>query len=144
MNQGELSQVVLFLIDQTSKIAKQHSQREFDALGMDITVDQWVLLKILQEKPDISQQALASAAHRDPASITRTLVLLEQKKLVTRSVVPDDRRQYTLRLSRQGVSFIEKHMPLIEKLRAIGLQGFTRKDVEQFKSLLLRMQKNYS
>jgi MarR family transcriptional regulator, transcriptional regulator for hemolysin len=144
MIKDELSSVILFVIDQTSKVAKQHSQREFDHLKIGITVEQWVLLKIIQESSELSQSELAEKSHRDPASITRSLDLLEKKRLIKREQIADNRRQHQIELTKEGSYFILQHMPMIENLRSKGLKGFTKSEVEQLKSLLLRIQKNYS
>ena len=54
-----IENVIFFQIERTNKMARQNAQKEFDRLGLGITVDQWVLLKILDEEPDISQNELA-------------------------------------------------------------------------------------
>jgi MarR family transcriptional regulator, transcriptional regulator for hemolysin len=144
MNKARLNDVVLFLIDQTSKVAKQAAQREFDLLHIGITVDQWVLLKMIQEYQELSQAELAERSHRDPASITRTLDLLQKKKLVVREAVAGNRRQYHIRLTKEGNYFILQHLPLVEELRAKALKGFTQKETAQLKDMLQRIQQNYS
>src|SRR5687768_6069159 len=96
---NSLNDVILFIIDQTSKIARQYSQNEFDLLKIDVTVEQWVLLKIIHENEGLSQTVLAEKSHRDPASITRTLDLLEKKRLILRQPIPENRRQYNLKLT---------------------------------------------
>ena len=55
---NDINRVILFQIDQTSKIAKQYSQRELDRRELGITVDQWVLLKIIEESAPLSQKEL--------------------------------------------------------------------------------------
>ena len=44
-----IENIILFQIDKTSKVSKLYSQREFDRLGMGITVEQWILLKFIEE-----------------------------------------------------------------------------------------------
>lgn len=144
MAKEDLNTVILFLIEQTAKIAKQSSQREFDQLEIGITVDQWVLLKIIEQHNELSQTELAIKSHRDPASITRSLDILQQKKLIIRTQVADNRRQYTVTLTKEGRYFILQHMPLISGMRAKSLKGFTKAETEQLKSLLLRIQNNYN
>ncbi|MGL4598654.1 MAG: MarR family transcriptional regulator [Bacteroidia bacterium] len=144
MKRGELNNVVLFLLDQTSKVAKQHAQREFDLLEIGVTVEQWVLLKIIQQAEELSQVELAEQSFRDPASITRSLDLLAKKGLLRREPIENNRRQYKIKLTHEGTYFILQNMPLVEHLRAVGLQDFSKKEIELLKELLLRMQKNYS
>jgi len=140
----DLSKVVLFQIDQTSRFAKQHSQKIMDEHGMGITVDQWVLLKIIHESGPLSQTELARLSVRDPASITRTLDLLQKKELVLRERIPDNRRQYNILLSKVGNAFVKKHMSLIDNLRKQSTNGLSDKEIEQLTTYLKRMQENMS
>jgi MarR family transcriptional regulator, transcriptional regulator for hemolysin len=144
MIDDELGSVLLYVIDETSKVAKQYSQKEFESIKIGVTVDQWVLLKIIQTNTPLSQIELAVKSHRDPASVTRTLDILESKKLIKRAPIPGNRRQYNIQLTKEGNAFILKYMPSIEKQRSKGLYGFSKSEGEQLKSLLLRIQKNYS
>jgi len=137
-----LSQVSLFLIDQTSKLSKHYSQRIFDDLGIDIIVDQWVLLKIIEENIPMSQKELADKSFRDPASITRSMDILEKKEYLSRQRMATDRRQYLICLSKKGKEFIDCNMPLIAEMRSQSLAGFSEEEISTLNSLLLRMQSN--
>lgn len=139
-----LDNIILFLIDQTSKNAKRYSQREFDQRKMGISVDQWVLLKVIEENPGLSQKELADKSIRDGASITRSLDLLEKKKLIKRVEIPDNRRQYQIHLTETGRLFIQEHMQLVNQHRAQSLAGFSAEEIEVLKSMLVRIQKNMS
>lgn len=139
----ELSRVVLFLVDQVSKRSKRQAQRRMDNAGMGITVDQWVLLKVLEGKQGLSQRDLAQAAVRDPASITRSLDLLQSKALIDRIGVPGDRRQHQVVLTPLGSAFIRQHMELVSQLREESLKGFTTQEVDALQSMLKRMSQNF-
>lgn len=139
-----LEKLILFQIDKTSKVSKLYSQREFDRLGLDITVDQWILLKIIESSGQLSQKELAEKSLRDPASITRTLDLLEKKGYVERVQVEGNRRQYSVILTKSGQKFIDKHMKMVNEHRELSTKGFTKKELETLSSMLLRIQKNMS
>lgn len=141
---AQIENVILFLIDQTSKTAKQYSQHEFDKAGLGITVDQWVLLKIIEEKGPLSQTELAHFSVRDPASITRTLDLLEKKELAVRVSVDGNRRLYEIKLTTKGVKFIKSNLDMVAKMRAQSIKGFTSSEIDQLKNLLQKIQKNMS
>ena len=141
---NKLESVILFLIDQTSKTAKRFTQRELDKKGWDITIDQWVLLKIVEEANGLSQNELAGKSHRDGASITRSLDILEKKNYLERKATPEDRRQYKISLTPEGSAFILKNMPLVNKYREKSLQGFSLEEIASLKEMLLRIQKNMS
>lgn len=139
-----LEDLILFQIDKTSKVSKLYSQREFDRLGLGITVDQWILLKIIQGSGQLSQKELADKSLRDPASITRTLDLLEEKKYVERVALKGNRRQYQIILTKAGGKFIEKHMAMVNRHRELSINGFTTEELETLKAMLLRIQDNMS
>ena len=140
----DIKNVILFQIDKTSKTAKLHTQKEFDRLGLNITVDQWVLLKIIHEREPLSQKELAEFSLRDPASITRTLDILNKKDLAVRNPIPENRRQYNVQLTDHGREFVKEHMPLITKYRKQSIKGFSKEEANQLMEYLLRIQDNMS
>ncbi len=141
---NNIESVILFQIDQTSKISKLYSQREFDRLGLKITVEQWILLKIIHEGVNMSQKELAEKSLRDPASITRTLDLLVKKGFVQRIAIPDNRRQYHITLSTAGQQFVNKNMELVTKLRQKSTNGISNEDLSILNQVLKKIQNNMS
>lgn len=137
-----INNVLLFQIERTSKIARQYSQRDFDRLQLGITVDQWILLKIIDEAADLSQRELAQRSERDPASITRSVDLLEKKQLLQRDVIPGNRRQYRIQLTEKGKSMVADNRELILQHRAKSVEGFSPEELTTLHDLLTRMQNN--
>ncbi len=137
-----IENVVLFIIDQTSKKAKRYSQKEMDQKKLGINVDQWVLLKIIQEKNGLSQRELATFSNRDVASITRSLDLLEKRQWIERSSIPENRRQYQLSLTNKGQQFIQDNMDMIYQHRANSMKGISEKEMRALKRTLLKIQEN--
>lgn len=119
-----------------------YSQREFDRLGLEITVDQWILLKIIEESNELSQKELATKSLRDPASITRTIDILEMKNLVMRNSIPNNRRRYNLVLTKEGQAFVKQNMRLVKAHRERSTKGFTEGELNQLNDFLVRIQKN--
>lgn len=142
--QQDLNDVIIFQIDKTGKVAKQYSQKEFDRLGLGITVDQWVLLKIIENHEPLSQKELAVQSLRDPASITRTLDLLEKKNFLRREAIPGNRRQYNISLTKVGNDFVNTNMDMVNKHRLQSTAGFSKKELTQLKEMLIRIQQNLS
>lgn len=138
----KVEEVILFQIEKTSRLSKLYSQREFDRLKMDLTVEQWILLKIIDENDGLTQKELADRSLRDPASITRTLDLLEKKKLIKRREVPDNRRQYSIVLTKNGSSFIKEHLPVVRSHRKNSIKGLDKKELKLLARVLEKMQLN--
>jgi DNA-binding MarR family transcriptional regulator len=138
----KIEDVILFQVDLTSKVSKQHTQRDFDNLNLGITVEQWVILKIISESPSLSQKELAQKSYRDPASITRTLDLLEKKDLLRRESMPENRRMHMIVLTNEGKQFIKKNMKLVQSHRDQSTKGITKKELEQLSATLEKIRKN--
>jgi DNA-binding MarR family transcriptional regulator len=138
----KIEDVILFQIDLTSKVAKQCSQREFDRLGLGITVEQWVVLKVISEAPAISQKELADKSFRDPASITRTLDLLEKKELLLRQRIEQNRRMYQLLLTEKGKAFIKANMKHVQAQRDQSTANISTEELEQLSATLLKIRGN--
>lgn len=138
----KIEDVILFQIDLTSKVSKQYSQKEFDQLKLGITVEQWVILKIVSENKYLSQKELAIKSYRDPASITRTIDLLEKKGMLVREAIPENRRTYNIRLTKTGEQFIEKNMKLIAQHRKLSIKGLSKSELTTLSELLLKIREN--
>ena len=70
--------------------------------GDDITSDFWFVLSALFEEDNISHSLLAERVSRDKASLSRTLDIMEQKGLVKRLAVADDKRGSRIALTRKA------------------------------------------
>ncbi len=141
---SKLTDVIFFSIDQTNKKIRQYAQKQFNLHQIDITTEQWVLLKILEENKGISQVQLAEIALKDTASITRMIDIMEKKNLLSRIDDANDRRRFTLSLTDKGLSYIKQHMPVVKAVREQGIKGFSRQELATLKALLEKLQKNMS
>jgi DNA-binding MarR family transcriptional regulator len=139
---NKIEDVILFQIDLTSKISKQYSQREFDRLNLNITVEQWIIIKIISESSELSQKDLAIKSHRDPASITRTIDLLEKKQLVQRKPIPNNRRAYNICLTNKGDKFIKENIELVNSHRKKSIKGLSKKELILLSSFLATIRNN--
>ena len=143
MPRQDIEQVILFQIEQASRLAKLYAQQEFDRMGLGITVEQWILLKIVQEAGSLTQTELAVRTLRDPGSITRTLALLQGKGLLAREANPADRRQSHVSLTPAGGAFVRRHMSTITALRKRTTKGFTPGEKAMLTALLQKVQGNF-
>ncbi|WP_306643535.1 MarR family winged helix-turn-helix transcriptional regulator [Sanyastnella coralliicola] len=139
----DIRQVLLFQIERTTKLSKVYSQRIFDQEGVDITIEQWILLKIIHENQPLSQKQIAEKSLRDPAAITRTVDILEKKGLVTRQRSTVDRRQHDMYLTQNGKQFITDHFPLVQGMRDQSMKGLSNEELKTLQELLRKVQSNF-
>ncbi|TRX16230.1 hypothetical protein FNW25_16885, partial [Flavobacterium franklandianum] len=76
MNNKNPTGTVLYLIEQAIKEYRKVSQRNISKIVKDITIDQCLVLIILNNDAEISQNELANLIFKDNASITRMIELM--------------------------------------------------------------------
>jgi MarR family transcriptional regulator, transcriptional regulator for hemolysin len=138
----KLDQVLFFTIEKSIKTYRQFAQRQIDNAGIDITIDQWLVLKSIQDLPDISQHQIAENVFKDYASVTRMIELLVKKEYLLREFHKTDRRRFNLVITRKGQAVIQKLIPVIAANRKQALKSLTKQEIEKNKTFLHRIIEN--
>ena len=138
----QLSNVVNFLLEQTVRQIRGYAQRQLDTLQTGITVDQWVLLKIIEERRQISQVELAQVSNKDTASITRILDILQKKGLIQRIDDEHDRRKYLISLTGEGKAFVMRNLSFVNGIRNQIVQGLSQEEIRALKGILDKIRQN--
>ncbi|WP_375583436.1 MarR family winged helix-turn-helix transcriptional regulator [Cyclobacterium xiamenense] len=125
-----------FLLDRTARKVKQYAQQKFKLNAFDITVDQWLVMKNLEENDRLSQTELAHLVFKDQPTLTRIVDLLCKKGYVERIPHPQDRRSYRLHLTSSGKEKVAELKPQIALIRQKAWENLTEKDFEEFKRIL--------
>ncbi|MEL7091474.1 MAG: homoprotocatechuate degradation operon regulator HpaR [Pseudomonadota bacterium] len=76
-----------------------------------VTEQQWRVLRVLGEAPDIDMSALAKAANLLPPSLSRMTKGLEERGLISTTRASDDGRRTSLRLTASGATLITQVTP---------------------------------
>jgi DNA-binding MarR family transcriptional regulator len=139
---AHLEKTVFYALDKAIKSYRQFAQRNIKNAGVDITIDQWLLLKTINDHPEMTQKDMADAIFKDYASVTRMIELLVRKELLERSFHKADRRRYELRLTILGKRNINKLVPIVHTNRKQALDGFTSGEVDQLRCLLNNITSN--
>lgn len=137
----KLEDVLYYLIEKTNKVIRRYSQERFVEAGFDITVDQWLVLKKINDTERITQIELAEALFKDRASITRILGLLQDKKLVNKTEGAD-KRSNELSLTSAGKKFMEQAVTIVKSTRKKGIEMFDEKEIAQLQSSLQKIINN--
>jgi MarR family transcriptional regulator, transcriptional regulator for hemolysin len=138
----KLNQVVFYAIDKAIKSYRQMAQKNINKHGLDITIDQWLLLTTLRNNPDATQQQIAEAVFKDYASITRMIEILVQKQIIVRHFHPDDRRRSNLEITPKGLDVLTAIDPVIQANRSQALDGILDAEIEQVKTVLQKIASN--
>lgn len=132
----KLDRVVFYMLDKAIKTYRQFAQRRLNDAGLDITIDQWLVLNTIAADPGVSQLEIAERVFKDAASVTRIIDLLIKKGYLLRRSHPVDRRRFTLDLTPEGKMLVKQVNKISEENRNIGLKGLSEGDLEHLRCTL--------
>lgn len=132
----ELFSTYSYLLDRTARKVKQYAQRRFNAANYDITVDQWLIIKNLNNDNDMNQSQLAEITGKDHPTLTRIIDLLCKKGLTKRKIQPNDRRCFTIHLTELGKQRVAEWSPKMAEIRMKAWQNLTEEDYKNLKRIL--------
>ena len=110
--------------------------------GLDISMDQWIVLGPIWHLESPSQKDLGELCLRDKPTITRIIDSLENKNLVVR--VPDqiDHRIKRVVLTKAGKQLFYDVLPIMDKTREEVRGEIPEEEIEIFKNVLSKIIKN--
>lgn len=130
-------------IEQLFRLIKSGKKSKLQQSGIDMTVEQWVILEQLKQTPGITQKQLAKETEKDPAAIMRTLNLLELREVVQRKNPPGNKRDHNIFLTEKGKALLHKLWPTSIDIRAQGTKGLTADEMKAFLRILAAMKENF-
>ena len=142
MPESRLQDVLFYSLESASKTYRRFAQARLHEAGVDITVDQWLVVKTIHDSPDITLQKVGVAVFKDFASITRIVQLLERNGLLRRKPHPTDGRRSKLVLTKRGESVIRTVEPIAQAYRRRALEGIDAEEVARLRELLRRIVDN--
>lgn len=137
-----LEDIIFYQIDKTSRSYRQFAQRRLREEGITLTVDQWLVLKTLQENSEIQQNDLAEKVFKDPASVTRMIDVLVREDYLKRDYHETDGRRSRIVLTSKGKSVLMDIQKPVLRNRKIALKGISQDELQSLNSLLQRIWKN--
>jgi MarR family transcriptional regulator for hemolysin len=138
----KLNDIIFYSIEKSIKKYRQFAQKSISKAGIEITIDQWLVLKTIEENNSISQKDIAFKTFKDVASITRIIELLVKKGYLSRNLKSQDKRRFELTLTNEGNDIIEKIQPYIQINRAQALKNITDEEIINLQSTLLKIISN--
>ena len=137
-----LENTVFYAIEKAIKTYRQFAQSKIKSSNLDLTIDQWLILKTLSEHPDMMQKQIAELVFKDYASVTRIIELLVKRKLVVRQPHQSDGRRFQLNLTGEGKRMIQKISPIILDNRRQALMNVNEEQVHLIHKLMNRIINN--
>lgn len=138
----KISSVIFYSMDQSIRTYRMFAQKRLKENGLKITIDQWLVLKTINENPDIAQNELADMVFKDNASVTRIIELLVKSDYLERKKDQNDRRKSVLKITKLGSKTIEKVYQVVQENRQIALTGINQAELEIVDKVLKKISQN--
>lgn len=121
---------------------KQFIAAMFRKSGLPLTPEQFMLIDLLWNQGEMSQQQLADQLQKDKNSVTKLVDAIEKKGLVVRRQNAQDRRSNTIVLTEKAEILKpgakEKGISVLDQM----LQGIDEKELRAFLSTLRKLNEN--
>lgn len=137
-----LDEIVFYTLEKSIKTYRQFAQKRITEAGFEITIDQWLILKTIQENPDCSQNQIAEKVFKDFASVTRIIELLVKKDFLSRNFHANDRRRFELTITETGQKILDDVFPIVSENRQHALRGFSSEAIERLEKYLKEITSN--
>ncbi|RIV73761.1 MarR family winged helix-turn-helix transcriptional regulator [Flagellimonas aequoris] len=116
----------------------------FDALGVDITIEQWVILyQIHQLGEEASQRDIVKSNFRNRATTSRVIGGLERKGWITKTRFEGDQKRFKLALTTEGQKILDLTLPSAMQLRKLAVKQIDSSEFEIFLKVLDQIGDNY-
>jgi DNA-binding MarR family transcriptional regulator len=142
MDKLDPQQTIFYTIENAIKTYRKFAQKQLSDVVTGITVDQILILTVLEENPNIAQNEMAALLFKDYASITRMIELLVKNQYLSRTINEADRRKFVLKISAKGKVALKKLKPVIFKNRTNALKGVTESEVKHLFTTLNKIISN--
>ncbi|WP_400191097.1 MarR family winged helix-turn-helix transcriptional regulator [Hymenobacter sp. B81] len=137
-----LSNILFYSLDKAIRSYRRLAQANIDRAGIPITIDQWLVLRVLLENVDLRQAEIAELVFKDQASVARILAMLTRRGLVSAQPLPHDGRRTQLRVSEAGYQILAAVQPIVLSNRQLALQGLSDDEQALLQGLLERIAAN--
>ena len=130
------------LIGQVHRLSTKRFVQNSHMHGLEISLDQWVVLGPVRKNDGISQKDIAEYCGKDKTSITKIIDTLEKKNLVVRVTDQLDHRVKRVVLSQKGRELFLSALPVMAQTRDELRSGISDKEIEALKTIVNKIYNN--
>lgn len=137
-----LSKEIAVELNLTGCKLKQFLAAKLREMGVPLTPEQFMLIDILWNQGEMTQQQLADQLQKDKNSVTKLVDAIEKKGFVVRKQNPHDRRANTLVLTKKANELKpgakQKGISILDQI----LEGISEDELRSFLSTLRKLNTN--
>lgn len=118
--------------------------RAFGELGVEVTIEQWVILhQIYELGKQAAQSEVVKGNFRNRATTSRVIGGLERKGWIAKTRFQGDQKRYRLELTPEGQEIIDLTLPTALELRKLAVRDIDPKEFGSFLKVLDQIGENY-
>lgn len=131
-------------LDRTLKKVQTTFIHVFSENDIDLTIEQWVILRRVHLLgAQASQAEISNTNFRNRATTSRVISGLCKKGYLKKSRFKDDQKRYKLVMTPAGASLMTRVMPIITDIRKMSIAGIPEAEFDIFLSVLDKIWENY-
>ena len=138
----EIEKTILPWLGKTGKMSHLFMADKLKQHGLNMSMEQAIILKILHDEDGRPQNDMAIVTNRHKATLTRVLDTMEKNHLVVR--IPDqaDKRVKRVYLTKHGRKRLEDMRPVIFEAAKEIQKGLSKTEIKTLISILKKVQGN--
>ena len=131
-----------YMLGRSRRVFKNQMAAEFKNKEIDLTFEQFVILKLLNSNAHFIQQDLAELLQKDKSIIVRHINCLLEHQYVVRVTNNGDKRKKNLTLTKPGIDILVQMKEIAAEASKKLLSGIDESELEIFQRVLLKIQEN--
>lgn len=131
-----------YMLDRSLRVFRNQMICEFKEKGIDLTIEQFVILHLLNSNCDLIQRDLACQLQKDKSVMVHQINCLLEHQYVVRSTNNEDKRKKNLILTKKGFEILNKMREISGMVSKKLLSDVTESDLETFHNVLMKIQEN--
>ncbi|MGJ8743930.1 MarR family winged helix-turn-helix transcriptional regulator [Polaribacter sp.] len=130
-------------LGRTGKLVDYFFQESFKSKKLDLTKEQMIVLKRLQDQDGLNQHDLAFLTLRNKSSLTRLLIKMEKKNYIFRKQNKEDKRIKNVYITSFGKEIYLKTTPIIQDLITTMEKNISPEEKQQIINIFKKIQTNF-
>jgi DNA-binding MarR family transcriptional regulator len=109
-----------------------------------LSIPEWRVMAVLGEGEPLSTQAVIARTEMDRVKVSRAVIRLADKGLISRAAHPEDQRAQVLRLAPRGLALYRRIVPRAHALQAELAEALTPEEIALLGGMLERLRRRAS
>jgi DNA-binding MarR family transcriptional regulator len=131
-----------YLLGRSLRVFKAQVAEEVKSMDFELSLEQYVILYMINSRGDLIQQDLANHLQKDKSLIVRQIDGLIEKQYLVRLTNKEDKRKKNLILTPKGLEKMNQMTELVMMVSRKLLSGVSDSDYAAFRSVLNKIQEN--